>query len=552
MSRSDADDSDSPEFRCAREGFEVAATGGLLGGFDGRDRRELHVYAVDERPAQLLVSMHEHLHHELQWSTTWGLVAAMSGLLSEYSDDERLRDVAKLANAASRRVHEVFATTISCGVLGVQTSRALLAGNRTYLDHLDCGLHLGGPSHRWPWQFRESAAQMLLRSLMQPAELGAVVAGGFEKVRVRDIASLRDAHPDQRLRKLLGETGLWWDDAFGELLHECPGRGGDQGDLWGRSLPADPAAMEELKAWEESVLIPRLQQVATARLRDHGFEILDGAQYLQAVEQLRTSFVRLGPPDWQVEVLTGMRPMSQEPLGAEREAIVLHAGPAQVAICNQDDLSAHSTQFLFRPADGPAHVLAVYLPRRTLMRQFAGTGDLGEHGPPILALAGQPTINDVGTRVAPLAYMRTDLKPIELVEMFTTLPAAVLTSLTTTREPASREQVLELPMAYVLIDLPLALQVAAWIGDGWTVRFRTVEIRGSLPLNLIIFALDGLADLWFLSYRSDAGFGELAQLLDRYRIVPGLELGGPTLAMIESITAWLMSAWWRIEEVEPQ
>jgi hypothetical protein len=113
----------------------------LLGGFDGRDRRELHVYAVDPGPEQMLVSMHEQLHHELHWSTLWGLTAAMAGLLAEEGvDTDRLNDVATVMNASCRQVHEVFATTISSGVIGLEAAGRLLRGNERYLSYLAQGL----------------------------------------------------------------------------------------------------------------------------------------------------------------------------------------------------------------------------------------------------------------------------------------------------------------------------------------------------------------------------------------------------------------------------
>jgi hypothetical protein len=161
----------------------------VLGAFDGRDRRDLNVYALPDRPSQLLVSMHAMLHHELHWSTSWGLLAAMAGLLAEADPAlGHLRRVATAANRACRRVHEVFASTISCGVVGVEQGRRLLAQSPVYLSYLDEGFNLGGSADRWPWQFRESSAQMLLRTLMPPAEVAELAERGLERLRVRDVS----------------------------------------------------------------------------------------------------------------------------------------------------------------------------------------------------------------------------------------------------------------------------------------------------------------------------------------------------------------------------
>ncbi|MEV0570316.1 hypothetical protein [Dactylosporangium sp. NPDC050588] len=540
-------------FRCEAAGYEVEATKRVLGAFDGRDRRDLNVYALPDRPSQLLVSMHEMLHHELHWSTGWGLMAAMAGLLSEADPGlGSLRRVAAAANAACRQVHEVFATTISCGVVGIEQGRRLLDESPVYRAYLDEGLHLGGSADRWPWQFRESAAQVLLRAVMQPTQVAEFAERGLEHLRVKDVSAPAAYRPDTVLAAVTAEAGMWWDTVFEELAVEYPDRGGDRGGPWGRSLPDDPEAMERLKAWEETVLIPRLNAVAVHRLRGQGIEVLDETGYLATVDLLRRSFLSLAPPDWQVEVLTEQRRMTQEPLGAERESIVLHATAATVSIIDQDELAERSQEFLFDPPHSDPHVLALYLPRPVLMRQFPRIGDLGAAGPPILALAGRPKRTGTGGRDVPLALMKVGLRPRQLVEMFTSLPTVLLTTLTTTREQDNQQAVLELDRVYVLLDLPLSLQVNAWVTDGWTVRFRVLMLGTEHPLNLVVFELDKLPSCCFLSYRGDAGFSELTQLLDRHpdHLQPGLTVDTTTQAAIGSITSWLMAAWWRIDEVE--
>ena len=104
----------------------------------------------------------------------------------------------------------------------------------------------------------------------------------------------------------------------------------------------------------------------------------------------------------------------------------------------------------------------------------------------------------------------------------------------------------------MLVDLPLRSQVAAWVSDDWTIRFRVLELGSEHPVNLVVFELDQLPTCCFLSYRGDAGFGEFAQLLDRHpdRLLPGLTLDEQTQAEIGSVTSWLLAAWWRIDEVE--
>lgn len=511
---------EEPNFACEANDFLAAQDRTLLGSFDGRDARHLHAYAVPPGEAQLLVSLHEHLHHELQWSTAWGLLSAMSGLLAEGGvDPERLAPVSTFSNRRARNVHEVFATTISVGVLGVQQGQKLLAGNRRYLRFLAQGLSLGGDSSRWPWQFRESAAQMLLRSLMQPRELLAVADTGFEGLALDRITHI--AAPDARLLKAT-TAGSWWTDTFEALISLDPGRGGDTGGPWKRSLPGSQRDLERLKEFEETILIPRLADTARAKLGDLGITCLDDSEYLHVVEMLRASFKKLAPPGWQVEVITDRRPFSQEPLGAERERVHLHESHAIADLVGADDVA--DPRFVLRSDDGQPAILCTYFTGRTLATQF-GLTEFADV-PAILSLAGWPSTAEDGLRHVPLALLAPPMTPKRVSDAFARLPVLVLSSLSLTRFEQARDQVLAVENAFVLVDLPLNLQITHWVADGWTVRFSAIDLRGLHGLTLLLFVLDGLPGIHFLCYRSAAGFGELAQLLDRHpgKLMAGLRL----------------------------
>lgn len=534
------------QFACQSGDFLASAGESLLGSFDGRDARDLHAYAVEPGDAQLLVSIHEQLHHELQWSTGWGLIGAMAGLLAACdSEPGRLKSLASHANRQAKHVHEVFATTISVGVLGVPRGRELMAGNRQYLRYLDQGLSLGGDVARWPWQFRESAIQMLLRSLMQPRELLPLVEIGFERLTATDLSSVYS--PDARLR-LARTAGAWWDSAFADLLAHDPDRAGETGGPWTRNLPNDLEAMETLRTYEETVIIPQLGETARARLKRLGVECLDEQEYLHVAESLRLSFQRLAPAEWEVEMLTQRRPMSHEPLGAERERIQLHPTPAVADIVAADEFG--DARFVLRSPDNRPAILAIYLPGNAYALQF-GLQALASI-PAVLALAGWPKVDAYDTRHVPLALFTPDLTPPLLQAAFPGVPVIVLTTLTTTRNQPFRDQILELPEAFVLIDLPLNLQIGYWINDGWTIRFAAIDLNSPHGLTLLLFALDELPGIHFLSYRSTAGFGELAQLLDRYpgKIAAGLSPPADLLRDIATVSSWLLSSWWRLQEAE--
>lgn len=540
---------DGVVFACERGGFEATSEGAVLGSFDGRDRRDVRLYATASRREQLLVSIHEHLHHELQWSTVWGTLSAMSGLLAEAGVfPERLGQVSHAANSAAREVHEVFATTVSVGVLGVEEGRLLLTGNDAYTGYLERGLELGGPIAAAPWQFRESAVQMLLRLLMQPAELADVAERGFGALRLRDLEA--SARPDHRLARVAERASAWWSTAFREILGAFPDRGGDVGDAWRRVAPGEPEQVDALKRWEEEVLIPQLRDVAAAELDRLGLRVLRQDEYLEVIAALRGSFLELAPDDWQVEVHREPRSMTDEPLGAERESGVLWPGPAALEIVSSEAFDARVDEFRHGDDSDPFAVALFLLPA-TYERQFGGMIDVPRDAPPVLSLAGRVRGDADGARTMPLAFIDPDLSPQQLVQSFAG-ECLLLTTLRVTRERAFRDAVLTTDRAYVLLDLPLRRQVGHWVQSGWTLRFRVLRLGDDVPVNLVVFRLDELNQVWFLSYRSDAGFGELAQIIDDApeHIHGDLRIDPVEVEQIGRLTSWLLGGWWRFEEVE--
>jgi hypothetical protein len=539
-------DKSPSHFGCGN-GFLSAVHGRASGQFDGRDARTVAAYLGNDRETQLLVSMHEHLHHELQWSTVWGVTAAMAGLLAEEGvETKKLRMIAAAFNSGARRVHEVFATTLSCGVLGIETTRACLA--EPYTTFLDDGLSLGGPAN-WPWQFRESASQMILRSMMQPRKLIQMCEAGFQGMRLRHLAD--EIYPDERLRTIASIAGRWWEDVFHDLLRDHPRRGGDTGGIWLRNIPGTPEEMDELKEWEETILIPVLQEHANGNLAALGIEVLDADEYLYCVDQLNESFNDLAPEEWQVEVLRDRRPMSGEPLGAEREIVQLRETRAKAVTVEEAELGLDPMPFFWAQEETVPHTLAIYVPSNLLREQFDGLDHLPATEQPLLALVGLAESDQLSDRVR-LAFLQPSVTPRQLEDMFANTRHSTLTSLRTTRERGSQQLVLDTSCLMILVDLPLRTQVASWLRISEEIRFRVVQIESRHHLNLVVFHLAALPNCWFLSYRSDAGFGELAQLLDKYpELKPSLEIPSHEMTVVTSVSTLLTSSWFALKEIDP-
>jgi hypothetical protein len=280
-----------------------------------------------------------------------------------------------------------------------------------------------------------------------------------------------------------------------------------------------------------------------------GFAVLAQDEYLEVIEALRASFAELAPEDWQVDVFVERRRMHEEMLGAEREELRLADGRSRLVIRDADGLPDRANEFLLEGPDGP-HVLTVLLERAVLQRQFTGLEEIPPHGPPLLAIAG-PSAGAAADRQVPIALMRPDLRAQELAGMFSSLPVLTLSSLRTSLDEGAREQLLELDEAYVLVDLPLRTQIASWIEQAGHVRLRVTEVEGPHPMNLVVLQPDGLEGLWMLCFRSDAGIGEVAQLLDRYpqELTADLVIPAHVVRRIGVLAAWIHGAWWTLEEI---
>ena len=266
---------------------------------------------------------------------------------------------------------------------------------------------------------------------------------------------------------------------------------------------------------------------------------------------LRSPLLELAPEDWQVEVFAQRRLLNEEMLGGEREGLKLADSRSRLSLCDAEELSARATEFLLDDAT-ERYVLALLLDRAVLHRQFAGLDTIPEDGPPLLAIAGPPVLRGE-ERHLPMALMRPDVTPSALLGMFSSLPVLTLSSLRSSLHDATRLALLQLEEAYVLVDLPLRLQVTSWIEQAGRVRLRLIELTGARPMNLVVLQPDGLPSLWMLAFRSDAGTGEIAQLLDRYpgRLTADLDIPVQIARRVGIVAGWIDGAWYLLEEMPP-
>src|SRR6266516_2544004 len=99
---------------CARQGLAAALRFDQFGAYDGTDGWVLVIRNLRGLDEQSMTETHEALHHDLQWSSGWGLLSSGARLLARigfrrHALGELFLEMVELA----RNTHETFATTFS-------------------------------------------------------------------------------------------------------------------------------------------------------------------------------------------------------------------------------------------------------------------------------------------------------------------------------------------------------------------------------------------------------------------------------------------------------
>lgn len=154
--------------------------------------------ALDDPTEQIVVSLHERLHHELQYTTPWGVMTEMLSLVANRDPSRAgaFRRVAGFGKNASRTVHEVYATTHSVGARARHV--AWLESNEAHRPFYDLGVRLSlGDLEASRFLF-----DALVRCAMSPAGLANVDAGGLDDVSLRTLDGAAP-RPDDGLVRIL-------------------------------------------------------------------------------------------------------------------------------------------------------------------------------------------------------------------------------------------------------------------------------------------------------------------------------------------------------------
>lgn len=492
-------------FKCGRLGLDATLRFGLLGGYDGAAAWALTLANIRDDGEQQMAELHEGLHHELQISSGWGLIASMARLLASRGFRPHfLGELFHVMVEQSRDTHEVFATCLSATSGGVGRARELLAENPRYLGYLERGIALVDADDAEFWQFHHAAISAVLQVCMRPAATLDLLDRGFQRLTRRDLDLDRDS-PDRRLsafERLGGSSS--WRPVFRELLAHYPDRGGDLAPGYGRRLPEAPEALERLHRFEGEVLLPRCHAHACTVLDRAGLPSVSSREQSRLATALRSAVVAVDPElGEQLVLATGRQPLFEEALDLERQRVVLRDRlPARV----EPPERTRRDPVAFRGTGGRRHrhACALWIDREVARKQFAFPA--GAELPELVTALSAPVGVAGEDQFVRLGLLPSGTTPQQCQRMLGRTPVLALTTHATL---ARHEQALALLQTaepvFVLMDLPVARHVGHWIRQGATVRVWVSPVGGETGrLGVASFAISRRHPFVFFRIGSEA------------------------------------------------
>jgi hypothetical protein len=527
--------------RCAHRHLADVLRFDQLGAYDGTDSWALMIPNLDGSEQLSMTEMHEALHHDLQWSSGWGLLSSGVGIMARIGFRPlAFRELFLRMVDLSRETHETYATTISATIGGIDNAHALLTGNSDYLAYLDRGLALVDVPGAWPWQFRSAAIDAVLRVCMRPAASLDLLRRGFQHLSSDDILPDRDG-PDQRLVMFerMGGPGSWT-PPFERLIAEFPDRGGD---TEAARAPIDSPAFDRLRRFEEEILAPRCYAHVCEVLERAGMPSVGSRQQSALATAFRPAITEMNPEIAPLLTLvTERRPPHEEMLELHRQRIWLRE-PLSAEVVPP---GAQHDPKAFRLIDSAERSFAcgLWLDRTVAAGQF----DLGDQvvPDPLAALA----VVD-GSRIR-LGLLPPDTTPTACQAVAPDVPLVVLTTHHSLARHANMLAMLQtIEPVFVLLDLPVDRHVRQWVSSGIRVRMATVDLGG---LTLLVLAISRNHPFRFLCIGTPGGVYVLAdQLSRRYpkQVVPDPALLDEHRFATERAVEFILGTWHLLKQGGP-
>jgi hypothetical protein len=532
-------------FSCARDGLAQTLERGLLGGYDGASAWVLALPNIRDGGEQLMVETHEGLHHELQASSGVGLITAMALLLAQRGTRPlALKQLFRMLAEDSRETHEVFATTLSASIAGVEQATTMLRDNPVYLGYLKRGLALGG-SPATPWRYRETAAAAVLRCCMAPAGVFDLLGLGFGTVSGQSLP-VSGGLPDQRLTAFEDAGGpACWPQLLGELAASHPDQFDLERSVDGRQLPDGAGELTERRRFDEEILLPRCYELVRSVLDGVGLPSVAWNEQEHVAQALKDSVGQVDSELAQrLNVVTERRPILDDGLEYDRQKVVLQ-DPLPVQIMDATAPGALRA-FCAEDADGAPHACGVWLSRRVAEKQFAIPPDV-RFPELVVALLVRARTPD-GSSVVRLGLLPSSMTPRECQALLGDVPLLVVTTHYTLTDDNVARRLRQAQPVFVLMDLPVAWHVADWIRQGADVRMALVPLQGVGPaeLDMVAFAIDRVPSFRFIWIGGRVGVSILVERLRRHhgdRLTISSEMIRADAAAFNLLLNHVLGAW---------
>jgi hypothetical protein len=452
---------------------------GILGAYGGIDIWSINAGVLTDADEQLSVSLHERLHHALQHSTPWGLLARFSADLARNGTrPEQFTLLAQFCREASRKVHETYATTLSLG--GDASAARVLRDNQEYRDHLGTGMRLSGGL---AWESGRFLIDLTLRACMAADALEVVLVRGLAGLRIRDLDTPL-AQPDARLAQVLRWVSELPDDAVVAL------DGSSSSDDLGASYDRVAACLTGLGVPTSTTGVVR-----------------------SIVQSLCDDVAELAPEIGErITIATTPDHVLDRAEEFQRESIRLDAatGPLPLELVPMERLGERAADFTRDDDRLGRHVLLVWMRTDLLARQFAQPNALtGERG---FTLALQASgRDDDGLPVVRLGLFDT-IGPGDVVRAFG-MPVVFFTTTATIVDTPPDRGFVGVGTVYALVDQPVVEQLRHTFDQGASVRWHTYEVTGDRRLHVVAWIVSALQGTVWLHLATEAGFSVLTEWL---------------------------------------
>lgn len=413
----------------------------VVGSYDGLEAWTIFAASLTEGDEQLMVSLHERLHHELQHSSPWGLVTRFAADLARLDIDRpRLSRLTAYCREQARNVHECYATTLSIG--DDPKALAYLSDNPVYMSFYETGRELATDLG---WHQGRFFIDAVLRAAMSPVSLSTAVRGGYGKLRIADLDT-PVMRPDDRLTAARA-----------------------------LALPAIPA--EHLGPTSTPDELGEYFDEVSALLDRRGIPTLKTAEVRQLIEDLFDDIARLSPNlRGRIELDTRRDHVADDLEEHTRERIVLHDGGAlPLELIPMSEIASRVSDFARHHETLGAHVLMVWARADLLASQFRLPNPLQDRRDFVIAFQAAGTDGN-GRAVARLGIMNTE-NPADAVAILP-IPVVCLTTAASLIDAPGSARSDGIDTIFAVADLPIVSQLTLTLAQGATIAWTHLHIEG--------------------------------------------------------------------------